>query len=189
MKPFKKGFSTKFFNKGFSTKALSTKGFSPDGTVGIERRGRRRRVSCDRATDVGTLAECGQSIVGSTCKSIKSKKVAWVLILLVIVFKHPIKIKTKTCSYTFNTQRYTSMSFHIVAGIGRYTTSTTNMYHKYQHVLHGSPKIVQAKTGQPPPKINVAGSVLTMPQPLFPPFLNGQHRVLTFDVGWKPSAL
>ena len=76
MKPFKKGFSTKFFNKGFSTKALSTKGFSPDGTVGIERRGRRRRVSCDRATDVGTLAECGQSIVGSTCKSIKSKKVA-----------------------------------------------------------------------------------------------------------------
>ena len=46
--------------KALSTKALSTKGFSPDGTVGIERRGRRRRVSCDRATDVGTLAECGQ---------------------------------------------------------------------------------------------------------------------------------
>jgi len=37
----------------------------------------------------------------------------------------------KTTSYNFNSQSDPSKYFHHVVGTGSYTTSTTNMYHKY----------------------------------------------------------
>ena len=53
-----------------------------------------------------------------------------------------------TCSYKFNRQCYTSMSFHNVVGTGSDTTSTTNMYHKdfTHHLLNG---VVQVVPGVP----------------------------------------
>ena len=71
---------------------------------------------------------CSMRCNPKTWKSITSKKK-----VSIDPTRHCIstshKNKKKTCSYKFNLQSYTSMYFHIVAGTGRYTTSTTNMYH------------------------------------------------------------
>jgi hypothetical protein len=74
------------------------------------------------------------------------KKVALVLIVLVIVFKPTRKIIIKnTCSYHFTTQSDSSLLFHNTIGVGSYTTSTctTNMYNQYLTHVGGDPVLGQ----------------------------------------------
>jgi hypothetical protein len=50
--------------------------------------------------------------------------------------KPQLKIKKLHVRIKFNSPSDPSLSFHIVVGTGRYTTSTTNMYHYNKSLTH-----------------------------------------------------